>query len=358
MNECIEKLVHEFVIDKNVIIIGDLNVNMLKSNTFGDCLDIIGLTNIVKEPTCFKGVPSLIDLCITNRSRRLNGCISVDTGLSDFHNMICTATKFYVPEMKSTKITYRSYKSFNEDSFVTDLSTAPYHVGEIFNDIDDTYWFFNALTMKIVDEHAPLKTKQIKGRKVPYMNGELRKAINVKNMLKRKYDKCNNQTNWTRYKLQRNIVTKLRKKSMHVYLQNKCKESKTGGGFWEAVKPLVSQKCTKKNDNIILYDTHTCTLVSNKADVCNKFNDYFINVTSNIGTDDRLAPGDNTVSCINSHKHHTSVQNIYKDLRTRNDSEFHFTPVSVNTVKSLMVKLNVKKATGPDLLPAKLLKIG
>ena len=31
------------------------------------------------------------------------------------------------------------------------------------------------------------KTKKIKNRQVPYMNSELRKAINVRNMLKRKY---------------------------------------------------------------------------------------------------------------------------------------------------------------------------
>ena len=42
---------------------------------------------------------------------------------------------------------------------------------------------------------------------VPHMNGELRRAINVKNMLKRKYDKVNNKKNWDKYRLQRTLVT-------------------------------------------------------------------------------------------------------------------------------------------------------
>ena len=60
---------NQYINDINVIIIGDTNVNMLKPNLLKDCLDINGLRNVIKEPTCFKCTPSLIDLCITNRSQ-------------------------------------------------------------------------------------------------------------------------------------------------------------------------------------------------------------------------------------------------------------------------------------------------
>ena len=52
------------------------------------------------------------------------------------------------------------------------------------------------------------------------MNGELRKAINVRNMLKRKFDKYKNTDNWIKYRNHRNLVTRL--KSMNNYLHNKC----------------------------------------------------------------------------------------------------------------------------------------
>ena len=41
----------------------------------------------------------------------------------------------------------------------------PHHVGGIFDDVDDSYWFFNSLTMQIVDDHAPVKTKIKKGKR-------------------------------------------------------------------------------------------------------------------------------------------------------------------------------------------------
>ena len=56
-----EKCLHE---GTSLYIVGDLNVNVLKHpNLLHDNLDILSLTNVVREPTCFKNVgnPTLID---------------------------------------------------------------------------------------------------------------------------------------------------------------------------------------------------------------------------------------------------------------------------------------------------------
>ncbi len=94
---------------------------------------------------------------------------------------------------------------------------------------------------KIVNEHAPIKQKTIKGNHIPYMNGELRRAINVKRMLKRKFTKCNSNMNCDKYRKQRNIVTKLLKKSLQQYMHKTCNEAVNGRDFWKTVKPLISK---------------------------------------------------------------------------------------------------------------------
>jgi len=43
------------------------------------------------------------------------------------------------------------------------------------------------------------------------MNDQLRKAINVKAAMKRKYLKISSQNNWEKYRKQRNLVNKLKK---------------------------------------------------------------------------------------------------------------------------------------------------
>ena len=55
----------------NIVIMGDLNVNFLKRNELIDFLDINGLSNLVHNATCFKVVPSVIDLVITNKPKGL-----------------------------------------------------------------------------------------------------------------------------------------------------------------------------------------------------------------------------------------------------------------------------------------------
>ena len=61
----------------------------------------------------------------------------------------------HVPKMGDQNIQYRSYKHFDE-LFKDDIASAPYHVGDIFDDFDDTYWFNHMLIKNVIDHHAPL----------------------------------------------------------------------------------------------------------------------------------------------------------------------------------------------------------
>ena len=336
MNQCVNS-------DFNLVLIGDFNVYMLKKNKdFKDCLDVNGLSNIVKKATCFKGVPSLIDLIITNRPKRFKNTVSVETGLSDFHSLVCTSTKFHIPKQKAITFTYRSYKHFNKIIFLRDLSAIPYHISECFDDVDDAYYVWNELTMQVVNEHAPVKCKTIKGTRVPYMNGELRRAINVRNMFKRKYDKCKSTGHWQQYRNQRNLVTKLRKKSMNIFLRSKCSTtSGSGKEFWETVKPLISNKYINKNDNIILLTNGN--VVTHQDKVATVFNDYFTNMAKDIGSDDCINVYDNVPSCVTKHDQHDSVKNIKHFMETFGEHvDFDFHDVSIGVVKSHLCNLKNK----------------
>ncbi|KAK2155577.1 hypothetical protein LSH36_236g01011, partial [Paralvinella palmiformis] len=64
------------------------------------------------------------------------------------------ATRFRVQNHKATNITYISYKHLDEERLASALSLNLYHVGEIFDDIDNSYCFFHCLTMQIIDGNA------------------------------------------------------------------------------------------------------------------------------------------------------------------------------------------------------------
>ena len=162
---------------------------------------------------------------------------TLETGLSDCYEMVCFATKQFVKATGPRRITYRSFKHFSEAAYASDADKAPFHVGDIFDNVDDCYWFSMKLLQDIIDEHAPLKQKVIRHKQVPYMNSNLRKSINVKNMLHRKYTRVPSATNWEKYRRQRNLVVRLRKSSRANYIKSVGKGS--------SVKPLVSNKCKR-----------------------------------------------------------------------------------------------------------------
>ena len=103
--------------------------------------------------------------------------------------MVCWETKLCVPVKKVRKITYRNYKDFDENKYQTELINEPFHVSQVFDSIDDTFWFYSKLLINVIDDLAPIKTKTVKYSPLTYMNGALRRAFNVKNMLKRRYER-------------------------------------------------------------------------------------------------------------------------------------------------------------------------
>ena len=143
-------------------LLGDLNINCLsnESKILTDVTDVYGLKNLIKEPTCFKSKNgTLIDLIFVSNHRRIFKTFNLLNGVTDFHNMIGFSTKLRFPRRKQHKITYRSYKNFDENAFCKDLEEAPFHIGDIFDEIDDKYDYMNMLLLDVLNEHAPLKTK-------------------------------------------------------------------------------------------------------------------------------------------------------------------------------------------------------
>ena len=92
---------------------------------------------------------------------------------------------------------------------VNDLSNAPFHVAEIFDCIDDSYWVIQELMFDLINECSPLRKWIIKRHHVPFMNWELRMTIEMYgfNMFWRKWYRCLDELNLERFWKHRNSVT-------------------------------------------------------------------------------------------------------------------------------------------------------
>jgi hypothetical protein len=343
----------------SVYILGDLNVNMLKvPNVVSNFNDIYGFTCLINEATCFKGNPTCLDVILTNNKRSITNTLNCNLGISDFHNMICGVTKMFTPSFKPTTIKYRSYKHFNEVSFINDVQSAPLHVSEIFDDVDDAVWFHNNILKDIIDQHAPIKKRHIKRRQAPFMNGELRRAINVKSMLHRKYLKYKSKAYWGKYKKQRNLVTELKKKSVKSYFEKKCGNIENGNPkqFWSLIKPFMSDTHCNNSNKIMLMENGE--IVNDPKSVCDIFNEYFTNVTDQIATENPIDDTENIHDIVNMYRNHDSILKIKSVISELPETEsFTLHTVTPDYIEKKLEKLNSNKSTGCDEIPAKVLKV-
>ena len=142
-----------------------------------------------------------------------------------------------VPDRRNKTVIYRSYKHFDESRYLNDLSQAPFHVAEIFDTVDDSYWFYIKMLSVVINEHAPIKSRKTGNKQLPYTNNELRKCINVKHMLRRRprYNVYKSKANWEKYIEYRKRAHQLRRKSLQYYISKKCDKHKTSncGEFWD-----------------------------------------------------------------------------------------------------------------------------
>ena len=113
---------------------GDINCCPTNTDAVQCICDLYGLTNLVTQPTCFKGDNPSVTILLMSNPRRYIGDLNASFGPSDHHNIMGADTRRFAPKQKPREIFYHSYKHFNELDFTNDIAMAPFHVAYIFDD--------------------------------------------------------------------------------------------------------------------------------------------------------------------------------------------------------------------------------
>ena len=149
-------------------------------------------------------------------------------------------------------------------------------------------------------------------------------------------------------------MTSLRRQSIRVYVSEKCAgENINGREFWKTVKPLISSKSVGRNDSIILREEDT--IITDLDKVCEVLNNFYVNVTKDIGPDDSIRADDTIKDIIEQYKDHDSIKRIKENIDHTN--RFSFSKVTSDEVLKIINKMNPRKATGYDNIPPRLLRI-
>ena len=353
----------------NIIVMGDINVDTQNKTDPGfdklvSFCDVFGLSNIVTSKTyCFtKSHSSSIDVILTNQLRSFQKTSVFETGLSDYHGLVVTTMKSTVPRLKPKQIKYRSYKKFAPENFLSDVKHAQFECDGA--NSDKSYDHLTNTFRNIVDKHATIKTKLLRGNDAPFMNPELRKAMYTRARLKRRLNKRPSKQNEVAFKKQRNRCVTLRKKA----IKNHFKRVTSNGlmsnkAFWDLVKPFLSNKGVLAGTDISLVKDDK--IVTDDHDLCEIFNDYYINIVENTsGKKPSSIANANSIDddreivrlILDKYKDHPSILAIVQDPEHTFQS-FSFNEIAARDVWLQLKMLDGSKSTGVDQIPPKLVSL-
>ena len=177
----------------NIILAGDLNIDELRpcsdssKNYLSDMKDMVSLTKLIKEPTCFKSQNStLLDLILTNRPTTFLKSQNFKTGLSDCHKLVCGTLWASFKKLPPKIVKYRDQKGFIKKK-VSSWFDSKLIQGYLYRNCDEPYEKLSEIFVDILNHHTPLKEKPIRGNQAPLMTKELSKALMEKSKTRNKY---------------------------------------------------------------------------------------------------------------------------------------------------------------------------
>ena len=352
----------------NIVIMGDINIDFHNKKSVGykelsEFLCNFGLTNLIKDKTCFfKDSESSIDCILTNNPRKYFNSKAFELGISDCHKMIGTFSRKLASRQKTRIMKYRSLRNFKIDLFLKDLSPL---LENINYDTSDTAIdsLINILT-RLLDKHAPIKEKKVRGNQSRFMNKELSKAIMNRARLRSRYLKNKTSKNRIEFKRQRNLCVFLKNKAIKSDFDKAFSDIRSNSKpFYNIMKPYLTNKGALCCTDISLIEDNT--IVTNDYDIANIFIDYYTNIVEHTSGSPPKDLSNSLPSCtgvdividkiIDEYKSHPSILMI-NDKKNPTDN-FAFKTVSENEVFKLIKSLDAKKAIGVDGIPPLILKL-
>ena len=154
-----------------------------------------------------------------------------------FHELVMTVFKTTFSKNKPREIVYRNYKYFNSQNFNDKLKF-------VFSKENiDSCSKFNQTFLNILNKHAPLKKKRLRGNHASYVSKSMQKAMTRRSYLEKVYFKKRTEKLLRAYKKQKKYCSRLYKKKCKKFF-NKLNPSFVNDNnlFWKTVKPLFSNK--------------------------------------------------------------------------------------------------------------------
>ena len=340
--------------EKEMILIGDTNcdfknnqnANAKKLKTIYSEFQFTQLINkytrvaiTTNEQNEQKTTKTLIDHFSTTSPRYILRADVLRIGMVD-HYMVYAIRKINAWRLKKKKpkiIESRSLSRYNKELFRNDLrqidwSTILDPLSENPNEMASA---FQEIFELILDMHAPLKKRRVRGEFAPWLNQSIRNLMRERDLAKRAAEKSPEK--WSLYKQLRNKVTKEIRVAVQSHYHGLINENKDNPKkMWQTINNVLDR--SSKSTMPASLDIGGKKLTK-EGDIVEALNHHFVSV------------GPKLASKIEQNANDDPLQHINNEPTT-----MRLTPVDDNYVPKAIKQLKNGKAPGPDKIPIILIK--
>ena len=120
---------------------------------------------------------SLIDLIITSVPSKISSHCACNPGMSDHHLVYAVINLRRISAKPKLKLIW-DFKRVDTKALQLEFASASWLICDIFEDIDDSVWAWEAVYKYIIDNHIPLRQAKVRSNSLPWMSSSLRKVLN------------------------------------------------------------------------------------------------------------------------------------------------------------------------------------
>lgn len=136
---------------------------------------------------------------------------------------------------------FRVFKNVNVESLKDNLRTVPWHVGEMFEFIDEVITIGPLNT--ILDEHMPVKRMRMRAKDVPYMTPAWTKATRAKCRFSKRFSQIRTPENCELKRQWRNEAKKQRRITIRKYWSELAGDLRQNPmKFYKTFKPFLDMR--------------------------------------------------------------------------------------------------------------------
>lgn len=336
---------------KNVIILGDININLLKIQNdkikdYINNLIINSYTPCLTLPTRITdSTATLIDhIYIKLKQTEINDRIITGNLLTDITDHLPNFLLLGTPvnEMIKNRPYIRIYNETNISKLQADLSEVNWSV--IFEDKtpNEKCDVFISTYSTLFNKSFPktrLSRKRAKDKN--WVTPGLKKCIQKKNALYRRKLEHPTEENKIKYNRYRNTLTATLRKAMELHYNELFRTRNSSvKNLWDTYGKIINPNKYKKKKTIdkIILDGET---TSNPHRIAELFNNYFCNVGENLASKIPIYP-----------------ESVHTFLQTPSPIQtMYLRPTDPDEIKKEIMKLNTKKSAGPDEISPKIIKL-